>query len=179
MLGVCLTLITEECDKVKFEDLYYQYKDLSAYICGKYLSSGDIDDAVNEVFFRIAKNFSKFTDKSAEDIKRYLVIISRNVALNYCAIKEKHNAVSLESQIETPSSDNEIEYWETKNIYVEALNKLPQRHYDVLYLVIKCHMNASEVADFMMISKAAAYKRIQTAKDKLKKLVEEGDIDEN
>ena len=60
MLQLFLTLIEETTEKEKFEVLYYRYRDLMHYIAMAILHDEHLaEDAVQEAFFRVARNFHK------------------------------------------------------------------------------------------------------------------------
>ena len=58
MLNIFLSLIDSDEDKAKFSNLYEQYKNLMFYIARDILKDEHLaEDAVQEAFIRIAKNF--------------------------------------------------------------------------------------------------------------------------
>ena len=60
MIQLYLTLIDDEEDKVRFEHAYYRYRKLMHREAKKILKDGHrAEDAVQEAFFRIARNFHK------------------------------------------------------------------------------------------------------------------------
>lgn len=70
MIGLFLALIDTEEDKIKFVTLYEKYRKLMFYIANDILKDTDLaEDAVQEAFFRIAKNFKKVGEISCPQTK--------------------------------------------------------------------------------------------------------------
>ena len=60
MLAMLLLLIDSEEDQRKFEELYHRYKQLMFHVSRDYFhTESAVEDAVQEAFIRIIKNFSK------------------------------------------------------------------------------------------------------------------------
>lgn len=63
MVALYLSLIDKQEEKNRFEELYYRYRNLMYYIAYQVLHQDrDSEDAVQEAFFRIAKNMDKVKD---------------------------------------------------------------------------------------------------------------------
>ena len=82
MLNLYLTLIDTDEDKLRFTALYQQYRHLMFYIvreglCDEHLS----EDAVQEAFLRIAKNFHKIGEIPCPQTRNLVVIITKNIAI--------------------------------------------------------------------------------------------------
>ena len=82
MLNLYLTLIDTDEDKLRFTALDQQYRHLMFYIarevlCDEHLS----EDAVQEAFLRIAKNFHKIGEIPCPKTRNLVVIITKNIAI--------------------------------------------------------------------------------------------------
>lgn len=100
MLNLCLTLIDADEDKIRFTKLYEQYRHLMFYIAQDILKDEHLsEDAVQEAFLRIAKNFQKVGEILCPETRNFTVIITRNVALTMA--KQRHNDVDMDVYIET------------------------------------------------------------------------------
>ena len=91
MLQLYLALIDEEWDLIRFEEAYYEYKGLLHYIAKKILQDEHrAEDAVQEAFLRIAKNFHKVgnvkTTSSFDTTCIVKNIYTLLVAFNYCRL---------------------------------------------------------------------------------------------
>lgn len=89
MLISYLALIDSDENKQKFMRLYEQYKDLMYYVANGVLHDEHLaEDAVQEAFLRIARNFSKIGDVPCHQTRNFVVIIVRNVSLNILDTKK-------------------------------------------------------------------------------------------
>ena len=60
---IYLQMLETTEQKVRFEDLYYTYKNLMFYVANQILrNEHDAEDAVQQAFFAIAKNFEKISE---------------------------------------------------------------------------------------------------------------------
>ena len=92
MLSLYLTLIDTEEDKLRFTDLYERYRHLMFYVAQDILKDEHLaEDAVQEAFLRIAKNFHKVGEINCPRTRNFSVIIVRNTAIT---IAYKRNPVN-------------------------------------------------------------------------------------
>lgn len=72
MVALYLSLIDKQEEKNRFEELYYRYRNLMYYIAYQVLHQDrDSEDAVQEAFFRIAKNMDKVKDNCFYGNKKF------------------------------------------------------------------------------------------------------------
>ena len=89
MLNLFLILIDDECDKARFADFYDRYKTLMFYVAKGILKDDCLaEDAVQEAFLRVAKNFHKINEVSCPQTRNFAVIITRNISLNMLKKKD-------------------------------------------------------------------------------------------
>lgn len=166
MLSLYLTLIDSEEDKKKFVQFYEAYRGLMHYTANRILQDDfAAEDAVQEAFLRIAKNFHKVGDVFCPETKKFAVIICRNVSLTMAkknaetvsteGIEEKLDSVDLKDE-----TFERLEY----RLVVEAVLSLPERYRNVLYLHLVYGYELKEVANLLGISVDAARKRFQRGK---------------
>ena len=97
MLQLYLALIDEEWDLIRFEEAYYEYKGLLHYIAKKILQDEHrAEDAVQEAFLRIAKNFHKVGNVKTTSTKNFFILITRRVCLNLLEREEKFSTATEE-----------------------------------------------------------------------------------
>ena len=73
MLAMLLLLIDSEEDQRKFEELYHRYKQLMFHVSRDYFhTESAVEDAVQEAFIRIIKNFSKIGEINCPQTKHFL-----------------------------------------------------------------------------------------------------------
>lgn len=173
MVGIFLALIDTEEQKSKFILLYEQYRKLMFYVANEVLHDTHLaEDAVQEAFFRIAKNFSKIGEVSCPQTKSFVVIITRNVALTMISKESKERSTveeaSLVSDVVTDTTFDDVAY----NELIDAILELPEKYRDVLYLHHVYGYSYNEVANLLGVSSDATKKRAQRAKAKLIKELE-------
>lgn len=176
MIGLCLTLIDNDSDKTRFMNLYDEYKNLMFYVARDILKDDYLaEDALQEAFLRIAKNFQKINEISCHKTRNFVVIIIRNISLTMLAQKE--NMADIDTCTEDTLFSVSDDCFE--NVVVSTLTEkimeLPNKYRDVLYLHNLYGCSYNEIAHLLSISSDAARKRSERAKVILKeKLEKEG-----
>ncbi len=177
MLQLYLALIDEEWDLIRFEEAYYEYKGLLHYIAKKILQDEHrAEDAVQEAFLRIAKNFHKVGNIKTTSTKNFFILITRRVCLNLLEREEKFSTateeeISLFENSYTPGSLPDSFAGEAE--LIRQILSLPESMRSVLYLQAVYGFNAKETANLLGISVGAVWKRTSRARAILKKELEE------
>lgn len=173
MLNLYLTLIDTDEDKIRFTKLYEQYRHLMFYIAKEILQDEHLsEDAVQEAFLRIAKNFHKVGEILCPETRNFTVIITRNVAINM--INRKHNELDMDSYLNSASSELTEDVFETvsNKLLMECILKLPETYRDPLYLYHLYGYSFNEISNLLSVSVETAKKRAQRARHMLKVLLE-------
>lgn len=175
MLSLYLALIDDELDKVKFIKLYEEYRKLMLYIANEVLNDNQLsEDAVQEAFIRIAKNFHKINEINCPKTRSFVVIITRNVAINMIKKENKNKDLYEKLTVNSEFTTNDI----FENISLTHLSdcmlQLPEVYRDVLYIHYLYGYSYDETAHLLSISVENARKRAQRAKIILKELLEGG-----
>ena len=67
MFALALRLIEHETEQEAFDQLYTRYRGLAFWVAkGYHLSDSDAEDAVQDAFFALAENFSKYFAKVSQ-----------------------------------------------------------------------------------------------------------------
>lgn len=145
MLALYLAYLDDDNDKRLFEEIYNSYKNQMVTLAVSILNNNDdAEDAVGDVFLRIAKkNFDVVRRiKNDTDLRNYLLKATKNTSINKINTKKKDN-VSLDTvaeynmdKIEELSDDTFIEFVCNKIDYdkiIEAIKLLSEKYRDVLY----------------------------------------------
>ena len=172
MLNLYLTLIDTDEDKLRFTALYQQYRHLMFYIarevlCDEHLS----EDAVQEAFLRIAKNFHKIGEIPCPQTRNLVVIIPKNIAITMVS-HNNNKEIDTYTQIEEPATSNDIFETVSNRILVECILQLPEIYRDSLYLYHIYGYSFREVSNLLSISVETAKKRVQRARRLLKEMLE-------
>lgn len=174
MLQIYLTLIDTDAEKQKFIIFYEQYRKLMFYIAKEILKDNHLaEDAVQEAFLRIAKNFHKTGTVTSHETKAFAVIITRNVAID---IYNKEKKITKINQYLSESIETETDDFTKKTSYKKLLGyilELPEIYRDVLYLNLVYDYQFNEIANLLGISTENARKRAQRGKKILQEKINE------
>lgn len=177
MLSGLLAIIDDNEDKQRFEELYYKYRQLMYSVAMNILhNEQSAEEAVQEAFINIAKNFSKVKEINCNQTKGYVVIIVRNVCFN---ILRKNRLIC---EWDTDAHDVEdsgisVEDDTVSKCGVEllerALKMLPQKYYDILYFTAFEEYSLKDAAKLLGITYANAKTRQKRARERLSQILEE------
>ncbi len=80
---IYLQMLDTPEERAKFEALYYAYRRTMLHIAMKILKDHQLaEDAVQEAFLRLVKNFSKVGQINCPRTRMFTVIIVRNISLS-------------------------------------------------------------------------------------------------
>ena len=138
MLALFLATIEDDSLKLKFEDIYYTYKDDMLNIIFSILKNErESEEALSNAFFAISKSLDKIAEKEENQLKPIICKIARNAAINLYNKNKKSKLVSLDALFNLSDSgdiDENLESSETYNKVLATLCKMPATYRDVLYL---------------------------------------------
>ena len=174
MLAFYLIEFDNQSDRLLFTDIYEQNKGRMYSIAKGILSSSELaDEAVHDTFLKIIDNFSKFTALDCKVQQGWIVLTTKNVALNILK-KEKRsvavgdeylfNAVSMEKQ--------DSDFYDL----VTAINSLPEKYRDVLEMYYIYEYSSKEIAAMLGITADNVAQRLSRARKLLLKELNEDEI---
>lgn len=174
MIGLFLNLLDTQTEKDKFTELYNTYKDLLYWIALKRTNNiEDAEECVQETFFYVAKHFEKIGDVKSKRTKCYLSTIVTGFAIDIHNISNKISIVSTEEDNDL----TDLEYFENfeKIELLSVFDKVLDEESKVfLYLKYIYGYKSSEIAQIYKVNDSYIRKKIQYAKEKLRKYFEEG-----
>ncbi|MHC0037019.1 RNA polymerase sigma factor [Pseudoneobacillus sp. C159] len=102
-----------------------------------YLGTSDVEDIVQEVFFRAIKKMNAFEEKSSP--KTWLFSIARHVAIDEIRRKQRMRVKSLilmekQAEIEINTPEHLLQLSESKKELLEAIRTLKTNYRDVIVL---------------------------------------------
>lgn len=176
MLLFYLSLIENEEDKSKFERLYNQYRKLMKYKAIEILHDEFLaEDAVHEAFIKLTRHISGVDENDSHKTTAFIVIIVKSVCSDMIR-KEKNKAISLEN-VDYIGCVNDDSYksLEVEDIY-SVIASLPDTYREIIELKVSHDLSDKAIADVLNISNSAVRKRLQRAREILKKkLAEQGE----
>lgn len=177
MLVFYLSLIDEEKDKDKFEELYHSYKNQMTYVAMSVVhNEADTEDIVHDVFVKIATRHMDTVNQISEevDLRNYMLKATKNTAINwkekkkrYLYTTDKMEKGTFDSNL---SDDRFIEYLCEKAEYdsvLDGMKALEPRYRDVLYYHFVLEMSVAEVAKYLDQSMSATKQQLVRGKKKL------------
>lgn len=176
MLMLCLAMIDGSGAQDSFEKIYNDNKDLMyqyAYSILKDVSSSE--DAVQDAFISLAKNFEKTKQMDCNQIRSYLIIIVRHAAFKI--YNKRKREISTED-IYTDGDDGsdlaaDAESRELRKALFGLVRALDPKYGDVIMLKYFCDMKDKEIAGTLDISLENVKVRLHRAKTMLKKQLKE------
>lgn len=174
MLAVYLSVLESDDDKDLFEQLYLKHRQSMYSIAYAVLNNRhDAEDAVHQSFLKIADNLTKISQMPCHERHAYIVMISRNTAINmYRGNKRRaeHSEALSESAVNIASYPQE-----SYSELVDAIKSLPQMYKDVLFLYCMQGFSAKETAKMLGITAENVRKRAARAKLMLSEILERGE----
>lgn len=178
MLMIYLSMLDTEEDKNIFKELHNEYSALMYRKAYGILRDCDLaEDAVQESFIRILKNFDKFPKKKCPQTRNKFVNIVRFVSIDIYRKRKKQQAVSydeIEGTIidEIAVTDDILEGME----FERCLFKLPESYYIILSLKYDDGYSYKEISEILDLSEENVKKRLMRARKKLREIINEQEV---
>ena len=184
MLSFYLSIINNEKDRNKFEELYNSYRKQMYELANSILKNGyDAEDVVHEVFYKIAQKHSDIFSRieSDVDLRNYLLKAAKNTALSY--IRKNKNTLELDeiSEINYPeiSDDKFLDMicarLDAKKL-LEVMDSLGGKYREVLYYHFVLELSTAEVAELLNRNIQTVKKQLVRGKRKLLESIEFSEI---
>lgn len=169
---VYLEMLETPEEKLKFEQLYFLYRDKMYAVAFKILhNENDAEDIVHESFKAIIENFEKINDISCHKTWNYIVTIVKNKSFTLYQKKKHHETSAYEDWVEVEmdfTPEKVTEKREIAEILAELIRSLPFPYKEVLYLQYYNALSGEEIAKFIDKTPAHVRKISQRAKAMLK-----------
>lgn len=169
---VYLEMLETPEEKLKFEQLYFLYRDKMYAVAFKILhNENDAEDIVHESFKAIIENFEKINDISCHKTWNYIVTIVKNKSFTLYQKKKHHETSAYEDWVEVEmdfTPEKVTEEREVAEILAELIRSLPFPYKEVLYLQYYNALSGEEIAKFIDKTPAHVRKISQRAKAMLK-----------
>lgn len=113
MFVLALRLIEHETEQEAFDQLYTRYRGLAFWVAkGYHLSDSDAEDAVQDAFFALAENFSKYFSQKCPNWKSLIVTIVKNKAIDIWRQNQRRAGETFDEAIHSQSKETlPEEFW--------------------------------------------------------------------
>ena len=181
MISAALAVLKTEEQRNEFAEFYKKNKNrLYRIAYSKLHDRESSEDAVQETFLRLAKNYKKFFGLKDNERVTFANVVARNVAVDMYKKASKIDIIELSENItdddsENPSED-ELLYKFTKEKLIEFVRELPHLQRDVLYLRAVHGMTIQEISAKLSVSEDVVRQRLFCARQAIKEALREGDI---
>ncbi len=177
MISAALAVLQTEGEQIELSRFYSLYsKRLYAIAYSKLHNKQDAEDAVQELFLRIANKPEKFF--SLEDNKRvaYADVIIRNISIDAFHARNKVTVTELSEEISTDefeiSLEDNVLGEISKSELLKFIETLPILQQDVLTLHSMLELSNAEIADSLHISETAVRQRLFLARKSILDYIE-------
>ena len=184
MLSLYLSMIDDESSQTKFEQLYMLHRHTMIYEANRILHDQMLaEDAVHDAFLRLMKHLENISDPECHKTRAFVVIVVRNIALDYCRRKQRQAELHVGSAAFTKAENtlNPEETYEQKEMREDISRIMEQMHpsyAEILALKYTFEYSDQEIAQLLGITHENARTRLHRAKQQLKQklaVYEEGD----
>lgn len=176
MIVVTAALIDDDSDREQFRRLFKKYKSRVYAAAYRLLSNEALaEEAVQETFLCLAKNYSIVKRLEERQLESYIIICARTAALGTYRKEKRH----LQSErLDDPEVTDESFSCVDKAELRAAIASLGSADRQVLYLYYVLGLDGKQLGSTLGISVSAARKRAQYARTRLKSALEGGNDDE-
>ncbi len=174
VIAICFAMLDSDEDEIRFSEFYEKYKQLVFVICKDILNDdGLAEDAVIDTFLKFATMFYKVRDINSETTKHYVIIVAKHKAMK-CYNKMKNIPQPCEDDeidafVDVDFEEKAISRMDCVEIYNEVLRSLPDKYYDVMYMTVVLQLTPKEIAKSLDLELKNVYKRIERAREMIKK----------
>lgn len=168
-------MISDSNDRHKATTLYNTYKNIMYHTAYNILEDKELsEDAVHEAMIRIIKNLHKIDKVNSSCTYRFVVIISRNVALNIYN-KRKNEVITedvdeIEFGVDFKTPERLVVDKESVGKISEMISLLPEKLSAVLLLKSNYDCTNKEISGLLGITEDSVRQRLHRAKIVLKKM---------
>ena len=170
---IYLQMLETSEEKVRFEELVHTYKNLMFYVANQILNNDhDAEDAVQQAFFTILKNFEKISEIKCPQTRSFVVTIVERKAIDLYRSKNRSTVVSFDEEYINVPAPTDVDAVSTRTDLARAIALLPTRYRELLLLKYDSGYSEQEIAAMYSMTPANVKKTIHRAKKKLETLLE-------
>lgn len=162
------------------EQIYHQYKKLIKHIAYSRLQNEHLaEEVVHEAMLAVISHTSKLQDRTPEELKAFLYLVTRNICNDILRKELRRKAEPLELLWEQPQSGGDPQERLGEQVILDYILKMPEPYRDVLELTAFFGFTAKEAAKLLHITPAACRKRLERARSMLREKITLGEEEES
>lgn len=168
-----LSLIEQDDDKEKFEQLYQNYLKLALYRAREFLPNEQLaEDAVSIAFLKIAQNIHKIDEVISPQTKALIMRVVERSAINLYKTENRH-----QSRKTILEEAEEIEAEPVQDHYLaDLILELPEQYRSVLLLKYAENYKSKEIAELLGYTVSKVDQLASRGKKLLEKKLAEGEL---
>lgn len=158
----------------EFDKLYNNYKRLMFGIAYDILKNEqDAEDAVQDAFFKIADNLDRIADADSPQARNFTAVVTRNICFNM--LRKRHIETDIDDADVRSDKSVEDEFLAAQGVETleRALESLPEKYRDILYLTVYEELSLHEAAKLLGITYENAKSRVKRARKKISDFLKE------
>ncbi|MDE7361745.1 MAG: sigma-70 family RNA polymerase sigma factor [Oscillospiraceae bacterium] len=158
----------------EFDRLYNNYKRLMFGIAYDILKNEqDAEDAVQDAFFKIADNLDRIADADSPQARNFAAVVTRNICFNM--LRKRHIETDIDGTDVSSDMSAEDEFLSAQGVETleRALESLPEKYRDILYLTAYEELSLREAAKLLGITYENAKSRVKRARKKVSEFLKE------
>lgn len=172
MISVALAVLKTEGEQIELSNFYSLYsKRLYAIAYSKLHDRQDAEDAVQELFLRLADKPEKFFLLVDNKRVAYADVIIRNISIDAFNARNKVTVTELSEEISADefgvSLEDNVLGEISKSELLNFIETLPQLQQDVLTLHSMLELSNAEIANSLHISEIAVRQRLFLARESI------------
>ena len=175
MLSFYLALIDDEPSRLLFEEIYLLHRQTMVYAANRILHDQMLaEDATHDAFLRIMDHLDKISDPKCNKTRNFVVLIVRNIALDYYRKMKRQCETSYEVEDYALSDDHdnpEEKYLENeaREILAQDISTLHPSYALVLTMKYSLGYNDAEMAKILQVSDDKIRLQLHRARKQLRK----------
>ena len=183
MLAFYMSLISDEDDRKKLEDIYNKYHELIFKITYKITEHQYYAEAAtSNTVLVLVNNIKRIRTENEHELKAFIITIAKNEAIS--VLKEKSEDNNFFSEIkETNLSyrrniENDLMREEERIKILNAINAIPLSYRLVLTLKYANNLSASQISKILKMKSGTVRVQIKRGKEMLRKILADAEMDD-
>ncbi len=182
MLSIYMSLISDDDDKIKLENIYHEYHDLILAIAYNTTEHQYYTEtAMSNVLLILTKNIRKIRVENKDELKAFIITITKNEAAN--ALKEKNKDLknishqSLKKQPRESVIERDLIIKESYSEALKSINNIPLEYGQVLILKYVNDLSVYEISKILNRKLSTIRVQLKRGRDILREILADSGLD--